>query len=72
MRKVTMPEETDPSSSRTYILRCWLERDPKGQHLTWRFSLKQVAEGGWLGFADFDALESFLRAQFTQHGAEDE
>ena len=68
----SMPDLSNPSSSHTYILRCWVERDVKGQHLAWCFSLKDVSDEDWHGFADFDTLTSFLQAQFKDDGAWDE
>jgi len=59
---IAIPDATD-QSSRTYVLRCWVERDRKGQHLTWRFSLKEVGEEEWHSFADFESLVSQLKTE---------
>lgn len=72
MLTITIPDFADSSHSRTYNLRCWVERDGKGQHLAWRFSLKEVGEKEWHGFADFDALVSHLTMQFISHSIDGE
>jgi len=72
MPTIIPPEITASSLSRTYILRCWVERGGKGQQFVWRFNLKEVGEDNWHGFSDVASLVSYLKAQFTTDERQDE
>ncbi len=51
---------TNPTSYCSYLLRCWGEG---GGAPAWRFSLEDTRSGERHGFADLEALMSFLRGR---------
>ncbi len=44
-----------------YLLRCWRERDANHDAPIWRFSLEGVRDNQRHGFADLQALLTFLQ-----------
>ncbi len=61
-----MSSSLNPPRQRVYLLRCWEERS---QDLRlpprWRFGLEDSHTGRRYGFADLDALITFLRTELT-------
>ena len=55
----------NPPRHRVYLLRCWEERSQDRRLPSkWRFGLEDSRSGQRFGFADLDALITFLRAEF--------
>ena len=49
----------------SYMLRCWeICNQHAGQPTIWRFSVEDPRTGEKIGFADLDALVTFLRTEF--------
>ncbi len=44
-----------------FLLRCWCESDANSVTHTWRFSLERVQDSQRNGFADLQALLTFLQ-----------
>ena len=59
-----MKKQND-SRYHAYLLRCWQESDTDHGTYTWRFSLEGVQDSQRRGFADLQALLTFLQ-QITQ------
>jgi hypothetical protein len=49
----------------SYMLRCWeICSQHPNQSTIWRFSLEDPRTGEKIGFADLDALVTFMRTEF--------
>ncbi|WKZ47914.1 MAG: hypothetical protein QY306_00940 [Anaerolineales bacterium] len=54
-----MPD-LSPPRYRHFVLRLWEERDAKGRHAVWRFSLQDSQKEARIGFKNLEELVSFL------------
>lgn len=54
-----IPEK--PVGYRHFILSIWEERDERGGHVTWRFSLQDAQKGGRVGFKNLEELTKYLQ-----------
>ncbi len=52
--------ETRPPHYHHFVLLVWEERDPAGNHVTWRFSLQDSHKEERIGFKNIDELAAFL------------
>ena len=68
-----MVKETEEQSSyRVYVLRSWQERTPAAEApAVWRFSLEDPNTRQRRGFADLEALMSFLAVETGKSPARD-
>lgn len=49
----------------SFVLRCWAERDQRGDAALWRFSLEDTRTGRRRGFADLNELVTALRTELN-------
>ena len=55
-----------PTRYCAYVLRCWNEQPPcRAYPLHWRFSLEDPHTGARYGFADLDALVTWLQTELN-------
>ncbi len=66
-----MLEHISPPHYCAYLLRCWAEHGQSADHpVSWRFSLEDPHTGKRFGFANLEALVTFL--QTAMAGGRDE
>jgi hypothetical protein len=69
-KKEDNPEAMKGDLGHSYLLRGWAERNPeKSATITWRYSLKDLSTRAQRGFANLEALLTFLERLENRHSS---